>query len=610
MSSEQVQLPDIIPLSTLRENGFPTIPISHAQGDAFSLIGGRGTVRAPLHGEWRVFWMTGASPQGAADFSLPKFRKSDVRWNRLYNFWQPKRWPTASPETISALIILSITVRRLLNQYHSFHYQGLEVQFILKENRVLLEEVKRLAIGGEVTNHLLIPHHQVDGLAVSPSEMMRALMLRSGSAIFDHFREIDRRLPAHHFFIEKEDQLYLNFSALLDMHVTWGLSTKALCERFNLSDPYGVSKRWHILLAKWRIHTKRAVRKLMLIRHTRTWLKSYHRQLRAAQQKRRLRWQDDPPAAFQQWQTSFCQLFSTYLSLKIAYDESLQFPLNLMNKRELLNKLQVKSEGSRYLDAFKQVSIGQMSKEAFLQRYGHRGFGEDDIGALRWLEISDEAWAQLSQPGKTAHDRYIEQHSRMTAVFQPVIGLLHGRERLRHEVMKFYYALRSELIQECEKVLGKGQEVFHYSPSTLYAHLTAPIVEREKVPIRPQKRKPSSGQAEFPLAFEGECIYPGRVRGHIWKVSSDDGVLPVRPAYDKVILLADGIDPSWTPLFPLVDGVLSYGGNLYAAASVILRESRIPTIFRLPEHMAYEEGEQVEMDSVAGKARVVRVNDE
>ena len=103
----------------------------------------------------------------------------------------------------------------------------------------------------------------------------------------------------------------------------------------------------------------------------------------------------------------------------------------------------------------------------------------------------------------------------------------------------------------------------------------------------------------------GVGVYPGRVRGQVWRVSVADLRAVSPPPFAAIILVADALDPGWVPYFSKVDAVVSYVGGLLSHASIMLREAGVPSITQLPAHITLQTGDWVEVDGQKGTITVL-----
>ena len=124
------------------------------------------------------------------------------------------------------------------------------------------------------------------------------------------------------------------------------------------------------------------------------------------------------------------------------------------------------------------------------------------------------------------------------------------------------------------------------TPLRALSNLTAPTLSADQLP-------------------QGLGVYPGKVRGQIWQVAEADFTSLQKPPFDTTILLANSLDPGWIPYFAQVEGVASHVGGLLSHASIILRESRIPSITALPAAHVFKTGDWVELDGSSGILRLI-----
>ena len=116
-----------------------------------------------------------------------------------------------------------------------------------------------------------------------------------------------------------------------------------------------------------------------------------------------------------------------------------------------------------------------------------------------------------------------------------------------------------------------------------------------RIPLEPDSETEANGIG----------IYPGKVRGQVWRVQAAQMAQLNPPPYENIILVADALDPGWVPYFTKVDGVVSYVGGLLSHASIILREAGIPAITQLPANLDLLEGTWVEMDGKKGTVNIL-----
>ena len=101
----------------------------------------------------------------------------------------------------------------------------------------------------------------------------------------------------------------------------------------------------------------------------------------------------------------------------------------------------------------------------------------------------------------------------------------------------------------------------------------------------------------------GFGVSPGTVTGSV-RIFRSVAELRVDPG-DIVVLAA--MEPTLTPIFPLVRGMIAEMGGLLSHASILAREYGVPTVVSVPEAtQRLHDGDRVEMDGTTGRIRVLR----
>jgi len=103
----------------------------------------------------------------------------------------------------------------------------------------------------------------------------------------------------------------------------------------------------------------------------------------------------------------------------------------------------------------------------------------------------------------------------------------------------------------------------------------------------------------------GEAVSPGTVEGFV-RVVHDPHHANLHPGE---ILVCQGTDPSWTPLFLTAHGLIMEVGGLMTHGSVVAREYGIPAVVginRATERLVT--GQRVRVDGTAGKVVLLKKN--
>jgi pyruvate,water dikinase len=282
------------------------------------------------------------------------------------------------------------------------------------------------------------------------------------------------------------------------------------------------------------------------------------------------------------------------------------------------------------LDALTGVPGGIEAREAirgYLDRYGMRCAGEIDITRPRWSEAPGTlAAAILSNvrgfaPG--AARRRFEQGRREAAatetqVLERLRALPAGgqkaeetkrtidclrafagyREYPKYAIVSRYFIYKQALMAEADRLLAAGalgerEDIFHLTLEELRGLVRAKapdaqlIAERKEAyrlqqALTPPRVLTSEGEVfagsyrrELPAgALAGLAVCGGIVEGRA-RIVLDIADAELQPGD---ILVTAYTDPSWSPLFPAVDGLVTEVGGLMTHGAVIAREYGLPTV--------------------------------
>ncbi len=289
----------------------------------------------------------------------------------------------------------------------------------------------------------------------------------------------------------------------------------------------------------------------------------------------------------------------------------------------------VEEEG--FLDELATLEGGREARDAiraFLDKYGMRCVGEIDITRPRWSERPttlvpvilgniksfergagerrfeqgrQEAWKkgqELLERLRVLPDgeRKAEQAKRMIDRVRTFIGY---REYPKYGMVSRYFVYKQALLEEAERlvqadVLREKEDIFYLAFQELHDVVRTNEVDDQLISQR--KHAFRSHQALTPprvLTSEGEVI-AGTYRRHDAPTGALIG-LPVsggtiegraRVILDIAeadlepgdILVTAYTDPSWTPLFVAIEGLVTEVGGLMTHGAVIAREYGLPAI--------------------------------
>ncbi len=284
-----------------------------------------------------------------------------------------------------------------------------------------------------------------------------------------------------------------------------------------------------------------------------------------------------------------------------------------------------------FLDELAELAGGQSAQEAiraYLEKYGMRCVGEIDITRPRWSErptalvpmILDnirnfapgEAARRLKQGRRAARSKEQELLERLRTLPDGVqkaeeakrmidrVRTFSGyREYPKYGIVSRYFVYKQALLKEAERlvqtdVLSDTEDIFYLTFHEL--HDLAGTRRSHHQLIRRRKEAFRSDQALTPprvLTSDGEVIAgayhrDGVPTGALIGVPVSAGTIEGRARVIRDIAQADiepgdilvttYTDPSWTPLFLAINGLVTEVGGLMTHGAVIAREYGLPAV--------------------------------
>ena len=288
-------------------------------------------------------------------------------------------------------------------------------------------------------------------------------------------------------------------------------------------------------------------------------------------------------------------------------------------------------EGEGFLDELAKLAGGLEARDAiraFLDRYGMRCVGEIDITKPRWSERpttllpvilgniknfepgagkqrfeqgQQEAWTkeqEVLERLRTLPDgeQKAEQAKRMIDRVRNFIGY---REYPKYGMVSRYFVYKQALLAEAERlvpahVLREKEDIFYLTFQELHDVVRTNQVDDQLIHQRrdafrsyqaltPPRVLTSDGEViagayrrdDLPAgALVGLPVSAGTVEGRA-RVILDMAEADVEPGD---ILVTAYTDPSWTPLFVAIEGLVTEVGGLMTHGAVIAREYGLPAV--------------------------------
>jgi phosphoenolpyruvate synthase/pyruvate phosphate dikinase len=288
-------------------------------------------------------------------------------------------------------------------------------------------------------------------------------------------------------------------------------------------------------------------------------------------------------------------------------------------------------EDEDFLDELAELAGGREARDAiqaFLDKYGMRCVGEIDITRPRWSERPttlvpvilgnvknfepgsgerrfeqgrQEAWNKEQEVLERLRalpdgERKAEETKRMIDRVRTFIGY---REYPKYGIVSRYFVYKQALLEEAERlveahVLGEREDVFYLTFAELHDvvrtnHVDDQLIAQRKdaftsyESLTPPRVLTSDGEVvagayrrdDVPTgALVGLPVSAGTIEGRA-RVILDMAQAEVEPGD---ILVTAYTDPSWSPLFVAITGLVTEVGGLMTHGAVIAREYGLPAV--------------------------------
>ncbi|HTE10916.1 MAG TPA: phosphoenolpyruvate synthase, partial [Chitinophagaceae bacterium] len=289
------------------------------------------------------------------------------------------------------------------------------------------------------------------------------------------------------------------------------------------------------------------------------------------------------------------------------------------------------AKNDKFLDELVQFDGGQETRDAidaYLNKYGMRCAGEIDITKTRWSEkpitlvpmilnniksfepdAANRRFEQGRQKALKKEQALLDQLKQLpdaeqkTKETKRMIGLVRNlsgyREYPKYGIVTRYFAYKLALLKEAErlvqtKVIHEKQDIFYLSfeelrevvgtnkldyqiiskrkdAYKLFEKLTPPRIITSDGEIITGKYKRENLPAK---AIAGLAVSSGVIEGRARVIlNMEDADLE-----DGDILVTPFTDPSWTPLFVSISGLVTEVGGLMTHGAVIAREYGLPAV--------------------------------
>ena len=320
----------------------------------------------------------------------------------------------------------------------------------------------------------------------------------------------------------------------------------------------------------------------------------------------------------------------------------------------------VKDDTGNFLDELVQFDGGHETRDAinaFLDRYGMRCAGEIDITKPRWSEkpamlvpvlLSNirnlepgASRRRFEQGRQEALDkeqelldrlqllpdggRKAEETKRMIDLVRNLIGY---REYPKYEIVSRYYVYKQAMLKEAGQlvragVIGEKEDIYYLSFEEL--HEAARTHKLDYRVVSQRKEEYQTYEKLTPpriITSEGEIIRGAYKRGNlpadaILGLAVSSGVIEGRARVilsmedadleDGDILVTAFTDPSWTPLFLSIKGLVTEVGGLMTHGAVIAREYGVPAVVGVENATKLiRDGQPIRVNGTDGYVEILR----
>jgi len=284
----------------------------------------------------------------------------------------------------------------------------------------------------------------------------------------------------------------------------------------------------------------------------------------------------------------------------------------------------------------------------YLDKFGVRCAGEIDITRPRWIEQPSALAPMIlddihnTQPGahKERYERGLAEYQRRRDDILTRLGINSGRakstakmidtvrafagfrEYPKHAMMLSYWAIKRALLREADALvrdgaIGERDDIFFLTLDELCEvsrtrTADTSLIEKRKGDfefyqrLTPPRVMTSDGEI-LNGTYEGRQIPPGALAGIAVSSGVVEGTARVVTRLDEAavtdgdILVTPYTDPSWTPVFVSVKGLVTEVGGVATHGSVIAREYGLPAVVGVQDATTLiQNGRRIRVDGTEG----------
>jgi phosphohistidine swiveling domain-containing protein len=295
--------------------------------------------------------------------------------------------------------------------------------------------------------------------------------------------------------------------------------------------------------------------------------------------------------------------------------------------------------------AMRDLAMGKLDRQVFLERFGHRGRQEMELARPRWSEdpaaveelvraLGPESgekkevglagtWEALALEARLSAGQRAALEKELNTL-QTYLSL---RETAKHHLMRGYAIIRRILV-ELDRRYNLNGGLFFLTPDELPRLVEANHpreLSRELLAVIEQRRRRRAIALSLPMpqvlfsddleaigravetakieALQGVPLSAGIAEGIALVLQEPTRIgLPAEP----YILVCPSTDPAWVPLFVQACGLIMETGGVLSHGAIVAREFGLPAVAGLPDvHRRLRTGQRLRVDGATGKVNVL-----
>jgi pyruvate,water dikinase len=283
--------------------------------------------------------------------------------------------------------------------------------------------------------------------------------------------------------------------------------------------------------------------------------------------------------------------------------------------------------------AVRDLVAGNLARDDFLRRFGHRGPNEMELSAPRWAEDPasleklppttpraasppTDGFARVAAEAKwnSFLARSMERHVERLQTY------LSLRETGKHHLMRGYAEIRRTLL-ELDRRFGLDGGIFYLLPE----ELPEVIAGRDLKPVAAERRRTRALELTLevpPVLFADDLEAIGRPlpapagAEQLTGIPLSAGVAegpalvlmePGAPSAETgYILVCPSTDPAWVPLFVGACGLVMESGGTLSHGAIVAREFGLPAVAGIPGvQLRVRTGQRLQVDGGRGTVSVL-----